>query len=165
MVTEKSFEEKLKAWLSDAKKVTVVGVGNMMRKDDAVGVEIVKRLQGKVSSEVMLVEAETMPENHLEQIIDFRPSHVLIIDSGLIGKEPGDVELYAPAESVQSAVSSHMLPIHVFSAYLERAVGAKVLMLIVQPKETEIGEGLTKDVANTAKKVADFLTHQWKMKV
>jgi hydrogenase 3 maturation protease len=148
---------KLKAWLSDAKRVAVVGVGNIMRRDDAVGVEIVKLLQNRVSLNVLLVEAETMPENYIDQIVDFHPSHVLILDSGLIGEKPGNAKLSAPTNNMKAAVSSHMLPLQVFCAYLEKAINAKILMLIIQPKDTEIGENLTKELANTAQKTADFL--------
>lgn len=157
MSKRKGFETKLKAWLSNAEKVAIVGVGNTMRKDDGVGVEIVKLLQDKVSSKVCLVEAETMPENYLDQIIDFRPSHVLIIDSGLIGTSSGDVKLLMPTEDMKTAVSSHMLPLQVFCAFLEKAINAKILMLIIQPKDTEMSEGLTKELATVARKIVDFL--------
>jgi hydrogenase 3 maturation protease len=149
--------EKLKAWLSQAEKVVVVGVGNTMRRDDAVGVEIVKLLQSKVSPNVLLIEAETMPEDYMDQIVNFHPSHVLILDSGLIGEKPGNAQLLAPAENMKAAVSSHMLPLQVFCAYLEKAIRAKILMLIIQPKDTEIGENLTKELTNSAQKIADFL--------
>jgi hydrogenase 3 maturation protease len=149
--------EKLKAWLSDAKRVAVVGVGNTMRRDDAVGVEIVKLLQGKVSSNVLLIEAETMPENYIDPMVDFHPSHVLILDSGLVGEKLGNTKLLAPTENMKAAVSSHMLPLQVFCAYLEKAINAKILMLIIQPKDTEIGEGLTKELTTATQKIADFL--------
>jgi len=150
--------EKLKAWLSGAERVAVVGVGNVMRRDDAVGVEIVKLLQGKVSSNVILIEAETMPENYIDQIVSFHPSHMLILDSGLIGGEPSNVKLLAPTENMKTAaVSSHMLPLQVFCAYLEKAINAKILMLIIQPKDTEMGEGLSKELTNAMKKIAAFL--------
>jgi hydrogenase 3 maturation protease len=153
---ENANEQKLKAWLSVAKKVAVVGVGNTMRRDDALGVEIVKLLQRRVSSNVLLIEAETMPENCIDQIVDFHPSHVLILDSGLIGGKPGSTKLLASIKNM-AAVSSHMLPLQVFCAYLEKAISVKILMLIVQPKDTEMGEGLTRELTNAAKKTADFL--------
>ncbi len=157
MSKENDFQQKLKAWLSDAKKVAVVGVGNIMRRDDAVGVEIVKLLQGKVSPDILLLEAETMPEDYMERIVDFHPSHVLILDSGLIGEKPGKAKLLAPTENMKTAVSSHMLPLQVFCAYLEKALNAKFIMLVIQPKNTEIGEGLTKELTKSSRDIADFL--------
>lgn len=157
MKKENAYEQKLKAWLSGAKKVAVVGIGNTMRRDDAVGVEIVQLMQRRVSPDVLLIEAETMPENYIDQIIGFHPSHILILDSGLIGGKPGSAKLSAPTENIEAAVSSHMLPLQVFCAYLEKAINVKIQMLIAQPKDTEMGEGLTRELTNAAKKTAGFL--------
>ena len=157
MKKENGYQQKLKAWLTGAERAAVVGVGNTVRRDDAVGVEIVKLLQSKVSSNALLIEAETMPENYIDQIVDFHPSHVLILDSGLIGGKPGNAKLLAPTENMKAAISSHMLPLQLFCAYLERAINVKILMLIVQPKDTETGEGLTRELTNAAEKTADFL--------
>jgi len=154
---EDGFKGKLKTWLAGAEKVAVVGVGNAMRKDDAVGVEIVKILRKRVSSRISLIEAETMPENYIEQIIDFCPSHVLIIDSGLIGEKPGKVKFLALTETSKTAISTHMLPLQVFCAYIEKAINAKILLLVIQPKDTGMGEDLTKELKETAGKIADFL--------
>jgi hydrogenase 3 maturation protease len=157
MKAENGYQQELKAWLSGAERVVVVGVGNAMRGDDAIGVEIVNLLRSKVSPNVLLIEAETMPENYIDQIVDYHPSHVLILDSGLIGERPGDTKLLAPIENMKAAFSSHMLPLQVFCAYLEKAISVKILMLIVQPKDTKMGEGLTKELINAAGKTADFL--------
>jgi hydrogenase 3 maturation protease len=148
--------QKLEAWLSDARKVAVVGIGNTMRRDDAVGVEITKLLQGKVSSNVLLIEAETMPEDHIDKIVEFHPSHVLVLDSGLIRGKPGRVKLLASIEN-KPAISSHMLPLQVFCVYLKKALKAKIIMLIIQPKSTEMGEGLTSELTNATQKIAALL--------
>jgi len=157
MENEKSFEEKLKAWLFSAKRVAVVGVGNAMRRDDALGIEIVKLLQGKVSKRVSLVEAETMPENYMDPLLEFRPSHILIIDSGLLGKRPGSAKLLKPNENVKTPISTHTLQLEVFCAYLEKAISAKILLLIVQPKDTSMGEGVTKEIAKAEERISDLL--------
>jgi len=157
MKEESRYEQKLKAWLSGVRRVAIVGVGNTIRRDDAIGIEIVRLLQGKASPDVLLIEAETMPENCIDQIVDFHPSHVLILDSGLVGGRPGNAKLLKPTENMKATVSSHMLPLQVFCAYLEKAINAKILMLVVQPKDTEIGEALTKELTSAANKTADFL--------
>jgi hydrogenase maturation protease HycI len=157
MENEESFEEKLKAWLFSADRVAVVGVGNTMRRDDALGVEIVKRLRGKVSQRVSLVEAETMPENYIDPLLEFRPSHVLIIDSGLMGKRPGSARLQKPNENVKTPISTHTLQLEVFCVYLEKAIRAKILLLIIQPKDTSVGEGVTKEIAKAEERISDLL--------
>jgi len=157
MENEESFEEQLKAWLFGAEKVAIIGVGNTMRRDDALGVEIVKLLRGRVSESVRLVEAETMPENYIEVLVEFCPSRILIIDSGLMGKKPGSTKLLKPNENAKTPISTHMLQLEVFCAYLEKAIRAKIMLLIIQPKETGIGEGVTKEMAKVAEGISDFL--------
>lgn len=43
-------EQTLQKWVSGAKKVALAGIGNPLRKDDFIGVKIVKDLENKVSS-------------------------------------------------------------------------------------------------------------------
>ena len=43
-VDMQEIEDSLRAWLSNARRVVVVGVGSSLRKDDFVGVEIVRNL-------------------------------------------------------------------------------------------------------------------------
>ncbi|MEM2386362.1 MAG: hydrogenase maturation protease, partial [Candidatus Bathyarchaeia archaeon] len=87
---ESSAEKKLREWLSGAERVVVAGVGNPIRMDDFVGVKVVRDLQGRVSENVLLIECETVPESFLQHIVDFRPSHVLIVDAAVMGLEPGE---------------------------------------------------------------------------
>ena len=64
-------ESSLKEWFLGAEKVVVAGVGNPFRRDDFVGVKIVRSLKGKVSNHVYLIEAETIPESYMQQIVAF----------------------------------------------------------------------------------------------
>jgi hydrogenase 3 maturation protease len=157
MENENDFEEKLKAWLFGAEKVAIVGVGNTLRRDDAAGVEVVKLMQGKVSSKVSLIEAETMPENYIDTLVNLNPSHIQIVDSGLIGKKPGDAQLLAANETMITPISTHMLPLQILCAYLEKTINAKILLLIIQPKDIGMREGLTRKIAKTAERIAGFL--------
>ena len=61
------FENDLKNWFIDAKKVVLAGIGNSIRTDDYVGLKIVEDLKGKLPDTVLLVEAETVPESYLQK--------------------------------------------------------------------------------------------------
>ncbi len=157
---DRDFGDALRKWLENAKKVVVVGVGNELRRDDFVGVEIVRDLKGKVPNRVMLVESETVPESFIDQIIEFNPTHILIIDAGLLGLEAGQARFMESAEALgptPSAVSTHTLPIRIFCEYLERTLGARIAMIIVQPKQTDFGEGLSTEVRRTAEQLKKTL--------
>ncbi len=152
-------EDELQKWLSEAQKVVVAGVGNPLRKDDFVGTKIAKELQDKVSKSVFLIECETIPESYMKQIADFEPSHILIIDAALLKQKPGSMKLFAPNEVVRkNAISTHSLPLRIFCDFLEKTTGAKIALLLIQPKKTDFGEGLSTEVQQTAAKITDILS-------
>lgn len=158
MVEASSAEKKLREWLSDAERVVVAGVGNPIRMDDFVGVKVIQDLRGKVSGNVLLVECETVPESFIQRILDFRPSHVLIVDAAVMGLEPGDYR-FVQSEHLRvfPAISTHMLPLRVFCDYLVEAAGARVGLLLVEPKNVDFGEGLSGEVEAASRRIVDFL--------
>jgi hydrogenase maturation protease len=94
--------QDLKNWLNGAKKTVIAGIGNPIREDDFVGVKIVQNLQDRVSKKVFLIECETVPENFVQQIIDFGPTHILLIDAAIHGLIPGEWKLVDPEDFLAS---------------------------------------------------------------
>jgi len=155
---EKETEGRLRDWLLNARRVVVAGVGSSLRKDDFVGVKIVRGLRNKVSSSVYLIECETVPESFIEPIIEFKPTHVLIIDAALLGLKTGAFNLMEPEQMVGPIVSTHFLPLQIFCDYLAKTTGAKIALLAIQPKDTSLEEGLTAEVRKTAKHLTEVLS-------
>ena len=151
-------QKALKEWLANAERVAVAGIGNPIRSDDFVGVKIVQDLQGKVSEKVNLIECETVPESFLQPIVEFNPTHVLLIDAAIIGLKPGETCLINPERIADfPAISTHMLPLRIFCEYLTATTKAKIALLLIEPKNVEFGEGLTPEVQAAAEKTADTL--------
>ena len=147
-------EEELRIWLKEANGVVVAGIGNAIRSDDLVGVRIVEELQGKVSGAVHLIECETVPESFVDEIVAVRPSHVLLIDAAMLGLRPGTAHLY-DAEEVMNVptISTHTLPLRVFCEYVRKMTGANIALLLIEPRNVDFGEGLTKEVQAAAVRV------------
>jgi len=159
LASKEHSEEKMRNWLLNAKRVVVAGVGNSLRKDDFVGVEIVRNLWNKVSQNVYLIQCETVPESFIQPIIDFKPSHILVIDAGLLDSPPGSFKLVEPKEIVAiPPVSTHALPLQIFCEYLTKTTNAKIALLVIQPKETDFGEGLTEELQETAKHLTKLIS-------
>ena len=160
------FQKELKKWLANHGKVVIAGIGNPIRMDDFVGVKIVQDLQGKVPENVHLIECETVPESFMDEIVELKPSHVLLIDAAVMELKPGEVRLF-DAEKVTSfpAISTHMLPLRVFCEYITQLTGAKIALLLIEPGNTEFGEGLTPEVQEAAEKITQsllkFLRHHY----
>lgn len=147
-------EDELRTWLKEATSVVVAGIGNAIRSDDHVGVRIVTDLQGNVSDSVRLIECETVPESFVDEIVEIKPSHVLLIDAAMLGLRPGTAHLY-DAEEVTNVptISTHTLPLRVFCEYVRKLTGARIALLLIEPKNVDFGEGLTREVDAAAARV------------
>ena len=145
-------KQSLTEWFTGAERVVVAGIGNPFRRDDFVGVKIVRNLQNKVSKHVFLIEAETVPESFMQQITDFKPTHILLVDAAIINKEAGTVQLAETKQLMRTtSISTHTLPLRIFCDYLTQTTGAEIALLVIQPRDTSFGEGLTPKVKQTAK--------------
>jgi len=152
-------ENRLRNWLSNSRRVVVAGVGNPLRKDDFVGVKIVRNLRNKVSKAVYLIECETVPESFIQPITEFNPTHVLVIDAAVLNQKPGSSELVESDRLANlPAVSTHVLPLQIFCGYLAETTGAKIATLAIQPEDAGFGEGLTRKVEKAAKHLSCLLS-------
>jgi len=151
-------EKELENWLVNKTKVVIAGIGNPIRKDDNVGLNIVEQLKGKLSDSILLLEAETVPESYLLDIEEFFPSHVLLIDAAFLGLNPGEVS-FVDAEKIvgYSAITTHLLPLRVFCDYVKQTTRAKIALLLIEPNSMEFGEGLTTEVHLTADRLTKIL--------
>ena len=83
-----------------------------------------------------MLEAEGVPENYLQDIEEFAPSHVLLIDAAFLGLNPGEANLIRTGNRIMgySAVSTHILPLRIFCDYVKEATGAKIALLLWSQK-------------------------------
>jgi len=151
-------KKELNNWFADAKKVVIAGIGNPIRSDDYVGLTIVEKLKGKLPETVCLLECETVPESYLLDIEEFKPTHVLLIDAAFLGLNPGEARL-VDAEKMGdfSSITTHLLPLRVFCDYVKQATGAKIALLLIEPKSTEFNEDLTAEVQMSAEGLTKIL--------
>jgi hydrogenase 3 maturation protease len=155
---EYDIRKELRKWLLAAEKVVIAGIGNPIRMDDFVGVKIVQNLLGRVSGKVYLIECETVPEAFIQQMVDFDPTHVLLIDAALLGLKPSESRLVKPEKlTVYPAFSTHMLPLRIFCEYLAKTTKAEIALLLIEPKKTDFGEGLTPETEASAQHITNAL--------
>lgn len=153
-----NIRKKLEQWFAGSDKVVIAGIGNPIRKDDFVGVKIVQDLQGTVSDKVSLLQCETVPESYMHEIVEINPTHVLLIDAAILGLNPGEMRLVFPEQLADfPAITTHVLPMRIFCEYVTKMTKAKIALLLVEPENTEFGEGLTLTAKAVAEKVVVVL--------
>ncbi len=150
-------EMDLRNWLRGYSKLVILGIGNSMRGDDALGLEIVEQLKGKVPQNVVLFAGETTPERFSAKIARLKSTHVLLIDAAHFDAEPGETRLVPPSEIDGVALSTHTAPLYILAEVIEKRARAKVMLLGVQPKRVHFGEQMTPEAHKAAKKVAKII--------
>jgi hydrogenase 3 maturation protease len=150
--------KQLKNWTNNATRIVIAGIGNPLRNDDFIGTKIVQQLKNKLSNNVYLIECETIPENYLLEIEAFKPSHVLLIDAAMLNLTPGETQLIFPEQIEEfPTFTTHALPLQIFNNYLKKFTHSKTALLLIQPKNVELGETLTTELKETANTIESLL--------
>lgn len=131
-----------------------IGVGNILRADDAVGVVLARRLKGRIN----IIEAGITPENYLNKIIDSRPSEVWIIDCLDFSGSPGQWRIFKAEELASNHLFfTHNFSLELFCSYLKERGGLKISVLGIQPKSTKFSEALSKEVESVLPEIENKL--------
>jgi hydrogenase maturation protease len=137
----------------------VIGVGNALRGDDAVGLAVAGRLRGLVPAGVEVLEVEQEPSRLLDAWDEAELA--LVIDAAQSGAEPGSVHRYdASADRVPARVfrsSTHAFGVG-DAVELGRALGrlpARVVVFGIEGAGFAAGSGLSEPVAGKVDDVAE----------
>jgi len=149
------------AELEGAQRIVVVGIGNIMKNDDAAGVlaaqALLKKLPKKAAGNVSVVIAEDVLENNTGKIRKLEPTHILILDSCHWGRGPGSIGLVDNSKIQEGDVSTHHLPLSMAIKFFEQTMGAKVIILGIEPKSLDQGESVSAPVKKAVKEVSSAL--------
>jgi hydrogenase 3 maturation protease len=144
-------------WLGKEFRLVIIGIGNLLKSDDGLGVVIVTKLQGKTTNNILLIDCGTVPETYVGPIRKFNPSHVLMIDAAELSSKPGTVRFVFPDEIQGLTISTHTLPLNVFADYLKKETNTKIGLLAVQPKNLDFGESLSLEVLDAVKSLSNTI--------
>jgi len=148
----------------------VLGIGNRLGGDDAVGTCVVdmlnpalralsagrRRAKALLPAEIMAIDAGTAPESYTSVIRQHRPDLLILVDAADMGLPPGSMRIIAPEKISILSFSTHHIPIPMFVSYVKEFCG-KVLLVGVQPEQTETGTGISKAVHKSVKKLAEAI--------
>jgi hydrogenase 3 maturation protease len=131
------------------KKVLIIGVGNEMKGDDALGRHVIDSL--KTKSKLFCGE---MPENFIGKMKSFNPDIVLIVDAVDFQGKPGEIIFTDAKQSHAINLSTHSLSFSMLSKMLP---GIEILLIGVQPYSLEFGETMSEKATEGAKTVTEAL--------
>jgi hydrogenase 3 maturation protease len=140
----------------------IVGVGNPLRNDDAVGAMIADRLGGDGSAleGVTVINVEDVIENYVFTIAAGSATNVLLIDAvcGDGTAEPGSVVLgrLEDMEVGMSGFSTHKLTLSTAASILEQ-YGKTVYLLGIVAANTDYGTDVSKEILDSAEIVIDLV--------
>ena len=146
-----------KAVAEEARKVVILGVGNRLRGDDAVGCIVCDELAGLAGAQVM--DCADTPENFVEPVAKLGPQRILVIDCCDFGAEAGEFRLFSRQELEELSyglLSTHTLPLSLTVELLSVETGATIGLLGVQPERIEFGEEMSESVQRALPAVVEF---------
>jgi hydrogenase maturation protease len=148
-----------------AKRTVVIGVGNLLLRDEGVGIHAVRELQKRaLPPEAELIDGGVAGVRLLDLFSGAQK--LLLIDAAEMGLEPGAVARFTPEDvrfqSGDLKLSTHdvALPEVLAIARVVNQCPSEVIILGIQPKEISWGTELTPEVRAAVPKVVELVLEE-----
>jgi hydrogenase 3 maturation protease len=151
-VTDQSFEAEIKKFIAGAEKIAILGIGNDLRSDDGIGPYIVNTIKFD-NPNVMIENVGSVPEAFSRPLAEFGAKRIIMVDAADMQKAPGHIELVTKNRIGGISISTHSMPLSFLMMYLEQETGGESILLGVQPKSIEFGEGLNPEIQEVAEDI------------
>ena len=148
---------KLVSFLNDAKFVVIIGMGNELRADDAVGLHIVRLLKPYTNNRLQVFEGHMTPEAFIGPACAVHPTHLLIVDAAELQKKPGVWQVLSSDDVEEGLFTTHAIPATEVAAEIQRRCGSKVAFLGIQPKSRDISLSLSRECQQAVKEIVDII--------
>ncbi len=140
-------EDVLRNKLAVSKHPAVLGVGSVLKADDAAGMILAEKLKKSAPDGMLVTAGSTAPENFTGVIKAFSPDTLFIADAAEMGLAPGDIRIIDTDDIAGISFSTHMLPLSLMLSYLKAEIGCEVVCIGIQPQSTAFGEPVCAAVA------------------
>ncbi|MFH1415270.1 MAG: hydrogenase maturation protease [Elusimicrobiota bacterium] len=108
----------------------IMGIGNLSRGDDGIGVFISEKLAENNS--IKVISCYEIPENYLVKVSNMNPDTVVFIDAVNMNKSPGSIEVLH-AEEVSQGLGTHNTGLDVLAEFISGSCGAEIFVVAIQP--------------------------------
>lgn len=137
-------------------RVVVLGVGNALKADDAVGPSVAESLSRQFPGRVF--DAGQAPENFTAPVRRARPDTIILVDAADFGGEPGEIRIASSDDVGGLMMGTHAPPLSMFMSILKEDTGADVYLLAVQAASMRLGDTMHQDVKRAVEDIIVELT-------
>jgi hydrogenase 3 maturation protease len=148
------FNELNKLLSQKDKKILFVGIGNLLKMDDGVGVYISRKIKNKGTISSLTVEASI--ENYIGKINSLNPDLLVLIDCLDMKSTPGTFKLLTVSQIQDLTFNTHNISLRRLSEFFSMPV----FILGIQPEKIEFGENISYLVKNVADKIIKQINKQ-----
>ena len=150
--------------MKNEKMVKVIGLGNRLRGDDAIGPAVIDELTKRNQSPgLQLVDAGADAFTLLEHLIEENP--VIVVDCAKMNSVPGDIRMINDRE-IEEAVTEGSVSLHGFSLAevirLARQTGevAPFSVIGIEPESIEFNSGLSQTVLDRIPDIINLIMQE-----
>jgi hydrogenase 3 maturation protease len=138
--------------------IALLGIGNELKRDDAVGLAVIDRLNALIDDpSIVMLNCQDAPENFTGYVKRLKPTCVVLIDAADFGAVPGDARIFQLDDLESAAITTHKASLAVLGAYLRSETGANVFVIGIQPADCDFGGGLSPSVRRASVAVAEAI--------
>ena len=134
-------------------EILFVGIGNVLKSDDGVGVYICNHLRPSDYISTLIVEVSI--ENYIGKINKSGASLLILTDCVDFGKTPGYWDLLPAEELTDFTFHTHNISLKMISGLFSMPVW----ILGIQPGNTSFGEELTPEIRKMADVVVNLINN------
>jgi hydrogenase 3 maturation protease len=136
------------------KKILFIGIGNILKMDDGVGVYISRNVKNRDS--VSSLTVETTIENYIGKINSLNPDILVLIDCVDIKSAAGTVKLLSLNQIQDITFNTHNISLRRLADFFPMPV----YILGIQPEKIDFGENISYLVKNVADKIIKQINKQ-----
>lgn len=148
------FEELNNLLSQRDKKKLFVGIGNLLKMDDGVGVFISQKIKTRQS--VLSLTAEASIENYIGKINSLKPDILILIDCVDIKSSAGTFKLLTLNQIQDMTFNTHNISLKRLSEFFRMPV----YVLGIQPEKIDFGENISYIVKNVAYRIIKQINKQ-----
>jgi hydrogenase maturation protease len=143
------WEGPVRSWLlsSGDRTVHLVGVGNPIKRDDGVGLEVVSKLRkvlGARPTPGLIIHASSLNPERIMSRVASKGDHLILFDAVDANKEPGSIVCASLDDTKFGFFATHNIPLKLIPGV---AGGLSRMHVVgIQPESLDVGEGLSDTV-------------------